>query len=63
MWFMWRVVKGLGRTVQGTLLVLPSIFLGRAPAVRALQRTALGVGTLAAIIGLQYEEYRAVHGR
>ena len=62
-WLVGRAVKGVGRTVQGALLVLPSMLLGRAPAVRALQKTALGAGTLAAILGHRYHEYRAVHGR
>jgi succinoglycan biosynthesis protein ExoM len=62
-WLLRRTGKGLARTIQGTLLVLPSIFLGRAPTVRALQKAAIGAGTLAAIMGSRYEEYRAVHGR
>ncbi len=62
-WLLWRAVKGAGRTCQGILLLIPSMLLGKAAAVRALQKTALGAGTLAAIMGHRYREYRAVHGR
>ena len=62
-WVVWRVAKGVGRTLQGALILLPSMLLGRAPTVRALQKTALGAGTLAAVLGHRYHEYRAVHGR
>ena len=57
------MTKGAGRTLQGALMLLPSLLLGRAPAVRALQKAALGAGTLAAVVGHEYQEYRAVHGR
>jgi hypothetical protein len=62
-WALARMAKGAGRTLQGALMLLPSLLLGRAPAVRALQKAALGAGTLAAVVGHEYQEYRAVHGR
>ena len=62
-WLAPRIIKGLARTAQGVLLAVPSMLLGRAAAVRALQKAAIGAGTLAGVLGVRYQEYRALHGR
>ncbi len=62
-WFWVGITKGLARALQGALMLVPSMLLGRAPAVRALQKSALGAGRLAGVLGFRYEEYRDVHGR
>jgi GT2 family glycosyltransferase len=56
------VVKGVGRIVQGLLLIPVSLVLGRHAFVRALHKVCYGVGRLAGVIGLRYEEYRRFFG-
>jgi succinoglycan biosynthesis protein ExoM len=56
------VVKGVGRIVQGLLLIPMSLVLGRHVFVWALHWVCYGVGRLTGIIGLRYEEYRTFSG-
>ena len=53
-----RAVKGSGRVVQGLLLSLPSLLIGRHALVKALQYVFRGAGMLAGLAGSRYEEYR-----
>lgn len=53
-----RLVKGCGRIVQGLMLLLPSLLLGKAALIRALQHVCRGAGALAGLSGVHYEEYK-----
>lgn len=55
-----RVLIALGRIVQGTLLLLPSLLLGRGAVVWALWKVCYGAGCLAAFFGYRYYEYRVI---
>lgn len=57
-----RLLKGTGRIFQGSVLLLPSIIFGFAPAVRSLTLIARGVGMITGICGYKLEEYKSVHG-
>ena len=61
-WPLARVCTSAGRGLQGLLLLLPSLFLGRARIVRALQMACVGAGILAGTLGLSYREYKVIHG-
>lgn len=54
-----RIAKGAGHIVVGTILLVASLMSGRARMVRALQRTAFGVGNLLGLMGYVYNEYLA----
>lgn len=55
-------VKGLGRIIQGGLLLPVSPVLGRYALVGAAQKICYGAGRLAGIFGVRYEEYRRTRG-
>lgn len=58
-----RVAKAAARIVRGMLLLAVSPFLGRHVSVRALQDASRGIGMLAGLSGLVYQEYnRKTHG-
>ncbi|MBA4157287.1 MAG: glycosyltransferase family 2 protein [Gemmatimonadetes bacterium] len=57
-----RVAKGFVRIAQGALL-LPTALQGRHALVRALRYMARGMGHVAGVAGLEFQEYRVVHGR
>jgi succinoglycan biosynthesis protein ExoM len=61
-WMLLRVATGTLRGVQGLGLLLPSLFLGRAKIVRALQTTCVGAGLVSGTVGLSYREYTTIHG-
>ncbi|OPZ74287.1 MAG: Glycosyl transferase family 2 [Firmicutes bacterium ADurb.Bin456] len=61
-WLIIRLIKGVGRILQGSLLFLPSLFLGYAAAVKSLSHIARGAGMLAGICGCKSEEYKVIHG-
>lgn len=48
---------------KGGLLLLAGAARGRGAAARALRLAAFGVGRLAGLLGVTYQEYRSVHGR
>lgn len=54
--------KGVGRIVQGLLLIPVSLVRGRHALVRALHKICYGAGRLAGVVGVQYEEYRRYIG-
>jgi succinoglycan biosynthesis protein ExoM len=59
-----RVVRGLGRMVQGALLTpvaLVSFRWRQVRLVRALQLIYRGAGMIAGVLGGRYEEYRVTH--
>ncbi len=58
-----RVVRGLGRVVQGTLLTPVALIAPRRHVrlVRALQLICRGAGMIAGVLGRRYEEYRVTH--
>jgi succinoglycan biosynthesis protein ExoM len=56
-------VKGVGRIVQGLLLLPVSLALGRHAFVGALHKICYGAGRLAGVLGVQYEEYRRFAGK
>lgn len=53
-----RMLKGLTRVVQGTVLVAPSSLLGKHVCVQALAWVCYGAGSLSGLAGKAYEEYR-----
>ena len=57
-----RVAKAGRHVAQGLLLALPSVILGRHALVKALRHVCMGVGMLAGVTGIRYEEYRKTHG-
>jgi succinoglycan biosynthesis protein ExoM len=61
-WMLLRVGTGAGRALQGLMLLLPSLLLGRAGIVRALRTACIGAGLLAGVLGMSYREYRVIHG-
>ncbi len=59
-----RVVRGLGRLMQGVLLTLVALVAWRdrqVRLVRALQLIYRGAGMVAGVLGGRYEEYRVTH--
>lgn len=61
-WLLPRIFKGLGRIIQGSILLLPSLLFGYAAAIKSLTYLARGVGMIAGIFGYKLEEYKRVHG-
>ncbi len=61
-WIPRRLLTGVGRGALGLLLVLPSVVLGKAGIMRALQMTFIGAGLISGIFGFLYREYSVVHG-
>ena len=57
-----RVAKAAARIVRGMLFLPVSPLLGKYASVRALQDVSRGVGMLAGLSGLVYQEYRKTHG-
>lgn len=57
-WAVPRLVKSVGRIVQGVVLLAPSGFAGRAGIVRSCARIMRGAGALSATLGVRYHEYR-----
>ncbi|MUG96872.1 glycosyltransferase [Scytonema sp. UIC 10036] len=55
-----RILKGLGLIVRGLCFMLPSLFLGKHTFIRALLNIYQGLGTLAGLLGIRYEVYRAI---
>jgi glycosyltransferase involved in cell wall biosynthesis len=62
-WMLLRLITGAGRSLAGLLLAVPSLLLGKAHTVRALQTMFVGLGLLAGTCGFAYREYAVVHGR
>ncbi len=56
------MAKGLVWILIGTALLPWGLVSGRANLVKALRYAAFGVGRLAGLAGVQYEEYRKTHG-
>ena len=61
-WMLLRMCTGALRGIQGIGLLLPSLLLGRAGVVRALQTACVGAGLLSGSIGASYREYKVIHG-
>ena len=61
-WISIRLFTGAARSMLGLLLLLPSVALGKAGVVRALQFAFVGVGLLSGFWGVLYREYSVVHG-
>lgn len=59
-WFL-RLVKGLGRVVQGAIAVPIDLLRGRALVVQDLQRMYYGLGVVSALLGYKYIAYRKIH--
>jgi succinoglycan biosynthesis protein ExoM len=53
-----RLLKGSVRIVQGLSLLPPSLILGRASQMGALQHVCRGAGMLAGLTGSYYQEYK-----
>jgi succinoglycan biosynthesis protein ExoM len=57
-----RTAKGLGRMIQGLLLLPLAALRGRQAIICCLWQVSWGMGNLSGLMGLQHEEYRQVHG-
>jgi succinoglycan biosynthesis protein ExoM len=57
-----RIAKGLGRIVQGIVLLPPSLLLGPHAVLNSVRWIMLGTGNLSGVAGFRYEEYRKAHG-
>jgi succinoglycan biosynthesis protein ExoM len=57
-----RLFTGMARVLLGMLLLVPSLLLGKAGVVRALQTAFVGAGLLSGLCGVLYYEYLVVHG-
>ncbi len=60
---LYRAARGTARIAKGLVLLIPRLVQGRGGLVRTTMDVAAGLGTLAALLGVRYEEYRTVHGR
>ncbi|NET50303.1 MAG: glycosyltransferase family 2 protein [Merismopedia sp. SIO2A8] len=56
------VLKALFQMGMGLLLLVPSLFLGVVFRVKALIHISQGAGRLAGLLGINYEEYKEIHG-
>ena len=56
-----RFVKALGRLALGAALYLPALVRGRKYRLLALSDIYWGAGSIAGLIGMNYEEYKAIH--
>jgi len=61
-WLITRLLKGTGRILQGSILLLPSLLFGCASATKSLTYIARGAGMIAGMFGYKLEEYKKVHG-
>ena len=57
-----RVAKAIGRIVQGAVLLPIGVMAGRHLLVQSLRTLSIGVGSLAGMLGLRYDEYRDTRG-
>ena len=59
----YRGARGIARILKGLVLLPARLLQGRRGLLRTAMDVAAGLGTLAALLGIRYEEYRKVHGR
>jgi len=57
-----RIAKAFGRMAQGMILLPLGLLAGRHLLVRSLRCLAMGAGSLAGLVGREYDEYRVTHG-
>jgi len=57
-----RIAKALGRIGQGMILLPVGLLAGRHLLVRSLQCLSMGAGSLAGMVGWEYDEYGVTHG-
>lgn len=58
-----RTFIGILKIIQGIVLFLPSLLLGRHKVVLALRFIFMGLGNIIGLLGIKYHEYRKVHGQ
>jgi glycosyltransferase involved in cell wall biosynthesis len=56
-----RAIKGIALIAIGLLILLPGIFLGEHAKINSLLYVYRGTGTLAGLLGLNYQEYKNIH--
>jgi succinoglycan biosynthesis protein ExoM len=61
-WLPGRVAKGIGHVALGGALALGGVVRGRGAILAGFERSAVGIGIIAALLGYRYVEYRNLHG-
>jgi len=61
-WVPPRVIKAIGRILEGLVLLIPAALWGRAAAVQCMRHVAYGLGCLAGLFGARFTEYETIHG-
>ncbi len=62
-WRLIRLTKGIAHITRGFFLIFPAVLRGKAAQVQTICFLALGVGSIASVLKLKYNEYQIIHGK